>query len=560
MTFRAAFVVLVVAAGLVACGPAGRTRDGASPRPLGAPQVTPGSLSPTPLLGDIPAKATQLGAGPVSIIASGPLGEGDRVGAFVDVPQDACLLTYGRAAASLEDIDLAIFADEGSPLAVDEGPDPRPTLLLCPPHPNRVYVAAHAAGGEGMCVVAAQLVSQARAPQLARALNARGGAFGASRTPEAWPGLDAQVRKHRALAGGTWEEIRRVAVGIDARAVAAVALPIEEGGCADVLVVPDDDVAMVDVDVLDGEGRIVARAKDSGPARSVTLCSPIPVAASVELRPHVGRGLVAVVLSKAKAETTRELALRPDIVWVAPSKPIEATRAAREAELTKSGYGAATSTHNGQLQLGRRATVALDLVPNVCTRLDVVAGAPLALVDASAWDDGGTLLANGEGADGATMFACGKGKARIDLGTRGRPGPYAVLARPEKWKDPAFSAHPLAASRMLSRIAASPGGIYEGAAAGVRAAQIDASHQYMQNTSIPPGKCLRVAVGAEGEGTGLDLRLFDAASGEELDRAHGQTSAAVRACTGSEARSVNIEARASAGKLSAVFGSRLVAQ
>jgi hypothetical protein len=70
---------------------------------------------------------------------------------------------------------------------------------------------------------------------------------------------------------------------------------------------------------------------------------------------------------------------------------------------------------------------------------------------------------------------------------------------------------------------------------------------------------LRVAVGAEGEGTGLDLRIFDASDGEELDRSHGQTSAGVRACAPlGSARTVRVEARASAGKLEAIFAGRLV--
>ena len=68
----------------------------------------------------------------------------------------------------------------------------------------------------------------------------------------------------------------------------------------------------------------------------------------------------------------------------------------------------------------------------------------------------------------------------------------------------------------------------------------------------------RVSAGVEGEGTGLELRMWDAVTGEELDRSHGQFSASVRACTASAARSVRVEARASAGKLDAVVGERLV--
>lgn len=549
-----------LAVGAAACGPRGAVvAPPAAPAPLGAPHVIPGALQAGPLLGDLPQRASRLGAGPLAIVASGPMNDGERLGAFVDVPPDACLLAYARASGSLEDIDLAAFAEEGNPVASDEGPDPKPTILLCPPHPARVYVAAHAASGEGLCVIAAQLVPKERAPEVGRAVSARGSVGGGPRTPEAWPGLDDLVRSHRSVIGGTWEEQRRVAIAVDTRAVSAVAFTIEEGGCSDALIVPDDDVAVIDVDVLDGDGRLVGRAKDGGPARSVTVCSPIAVNGSLQVRPHVGRGLVAVVVAKTKAGGSRELLTRPEVAWVAPAQPLESTRAARNAALAKVGYGAPTSSQNGSLQLGRRATVPVEMAGAAgCTRIDVVAGAPLALVEAAVWDDAGALLASGDGTGDATLFACGKGKARVDLGTRGRPGPYAVLSRPERWKDPSFAAHPLAAGRMLGRAAVGREALHEGGAGPVRHAVLDASHQFVQTASIAANHCLRIAIGAEGEGTGLEARLFDAVTGEELDRSHGQNAASLGACATSSTRSVRIEARATAGKLDAIIGERSV--
>ena len=518
------------------------------------PRVSAGPLEARPLLGDIPLRAARFGAGPLAIVTAGPMAEGERVGAFVEVPKDACLLVYARSSASLEDIDLAAFAEEGNPIAVDEGPDPKPTLLICPPHPDRVYVAAHAASGEGLCVIAAQLVPRERADVIGRAV----GAHGASpKSPETWPGLDDHVRAHRMAIGGTWDEQRRVAVAVDHRAPSSVALSIEEGGCSDALVVPDDDVAFVDVDVFDGDGRLIARAKDTASIRSITVCSQLAVAGSLQLRPHVGRGLVAVVVSRAKGDSAREMLTRPEVAWVASGQPLDVMRAARERSLAKAGYGAAWASQTGQLQLGRRATVPVDLGAGPCARVDVVAGAPLALVEAAIWDDNGSLLSTGDGADGAVLFVCAKGKARVDLGTRGRPGPFAVLVRPERWKDAAFGAHPLAASRMLSRSAGPSGLPPEGKAGVVRHAGLEASKRYMHEANIAPGQCLRIIVGVQGDGTGLELRMFDAVTGEELDRSHGQFSGMVRACAGSAPRSVRIEARATAGKLDAVVGERI---
>jgi hypothetical protein len=547
---------------LVACN--GKNSGSSSPSRLGLndpPRVIAGPLEARPLLGDLPQRASQFGAGPLAIVASGPVSEGERVGAFVEVPKNACLLTYARSSASLEDIDLAAFADEGNPVAVDETRDSKPTLLICPPHPDRVYVAVHAAAGEGLCVIAAQLVPRERAEAVGRAV----GAHGASpKSPETWPGLDDHVRSHRSAIGGTWEEQRRVAVAVDSRAPSVVAFTIEEGGCADALVVPDEDVAVVDVDVFDGEGRVVARAKDTATVRSVTVCSQGALNGSLQVRPHVGRGLVAVVLAKTKGSNTNtsEMLTRPEIAWVASGQPLEAMRAGREKVLARAGYGPPASTHTGQLQLGRRVTVPVDLgaAPG-CARIDVVAGAPLALVEAAVWDDGGSLLATGDGADGAALFACGKGKVRVDLGTRGRPGPFAVLTRPEKWKDGSFIGHPLAASRMLARSSAVTSGASEGKPGGVRHTTLDSAKRFTHDANIGAGQCLRVAIGVEGEGTGLELRMFDAVSGDELDRSHGQFSASVRSCAASgSARSVRIEARATAGKLDAVIGERVISK
>jgi hypothetical protein len=551
--FQVSVVALVLL--VVACGGRAATNPSLPPISLrDPPRVVQAPLEARPLLGELPARASQFGAGPLAIVASGPVAEGERVGAFVEVPHNACLLVYARSSASLEDIDLAAFADEGNPIAVDETRDAKPTLLICPPHPDRVYVAVHAAAGEGLCVIAAQLVPRDRAESVGRAV----GAHGASpKSPETWPGLDDHVRAHRSAIGGSWEEQRRVAVAVDSRAPSVVAFAIEEGGCTDALVVPDEDVAVVDVDVFDGEGRVVARAKDTALVRSVTVCSQLAMSGSLQVRPHVGRGLVAVVLGKTKAATAREMLSRPEVAWVASGQPLETMRAARERELGKAGYAGATASQTGQLQLGRRATIPFTLPAKPCTRVDVVAGAPLALVEAAIWDDAGSLIASGDGADGAVLYACGTPKVRVDLGTRGRPGPFAVLVRPEKWTDPIFSAHPLAAGRMLARSSAPTPSARDGKPGAVRQTILDASKRYMHDANIAANQCLRVTVGVEGEGTGLELRLFDAVSGDELDRSHGQTSASVRTCAGSSAKSVRVEARASAGKLDAVIGERI---
>jgi hypothetical protein len=555
---RAALVVLAVGAAL---GCASRTvaapRGG--PPQVPSPRVTAGALDPRALLGELPVRASRLGAGAPALVSSTEAVENDWVGGFVDVPRDDCLLGYARGSASIEDVDVAVYSEEGTQLASDEGRDVHPTVLLCMPHPDRVYVAGHVVEGEGLVAVGAQLVPKERALVVARALGARGAIAEGPRPADAWPGLEDAVRAHRQALGGAWDEFKRVALSVDARVPTYVSLPVEADQCVDAVIVPDADVAMLDVEVFDGEGRVIARAREGMGARTLTICSAISMPGSLSVRPHVGRGLTAVVLARARGEVARDLSARPDVAWAAGAQPLEAARSARNALLAKSGYGAPFVAASGMLVLGRRVSVPIDVkaLGGTCARIDVVAGAPLALIDAHVWDDAGALLASGEAASSLALFACARGSVRLELETRGRPGPFAVSMREERWKDAVFSAHPLAASRMLARAAAGPDMLLDGREAPARELALDASRVIGWTESIAVGRCLRVTIGAQGDGAGIELRALDPTDGTDLDRSESAHAASVRVCAPpSAAREARFEARASAGHLDAIVGER----
>jgi hypothetical protein len=552
---------LLLGLALPALGCGAMSRSGSTAQPaattLPAPRVAAGQLDARLLLGELPARASRLGAGPPSLVASGQAVDNGWVGGFVDVPHDDCVLGYARGSTSVDDIDVAIYSEEGTTLAVDEGRDVHPTVLMCAPHPDRVYLAAHVVEGEGLVAVGAQLVPRERAVIIARALGARGLTGLGPRPADAWPGLDDAVRSHRAELGGTWQEFRRVALAVDARMPTYAALPIDANECVDAIVVPDDDVSLLDVEAVDEQGRVVARAREGTGSRAMTVCSPIQVAGTLAIRPHVGRGLAAVVLARASGDASRDLSMTPDIAWVAPSASIEKAKGARDAVLAKSGYDAALSSTSGTLTLGRRVSLPIDLKPlaGACGRVDVVAGAPLALVDARVWSDAGTLLASAAASSSLALFVCGKGGARVELETRGRPGPFALSLRPERWRDPVFEAHPLAASRMLSRAATGPDALLDGKELSTRELVLDGERAASWSESIPPRKCIRATVGAQGEGMGIELRVFEGS--DEIDRSESPHAASVSACATTDApRPVRFEVRASAGHVDAVLGER----
>lgn len=546
-------LVVLCALGLAAC-------RGPSPRPPGAPpppHVSRGELDATLLLAEPAARAARLGASPLVVVAAGAVVEGERSGAFVEVAADTCLLAYARGAATVEDVDVAAISDDGNALAADERPDAHPTLILCPPHPARVFVALHVVSGEGLVAVGAQAVAREKAVEVARALGARQSLTGAAaRSAEAWPGLDDRVRVRRVAMGGKWEEIRKVALPLDARVPAVTSLPIEPDSCLDVLVVPDEDVAGLDVEALDGEGRMLARAREEGPVRTLTLCSTLAVSGTLVVRPHVGAGLAAVVLGRSRQGAAKELSLPFEVVWTAATLALDAARAARAIRLGKAGYAAPSASATGSAIVGRRTLVSLD-VPPTCARIDVIGGAPLALVRARAWDDHAGLAGDGEGRQGATLFECGKKRVTVEVEANGRGGPFAVDVRREPWASPAFAPAPLAASRMLGRFTDTLPWVAPGVVASARSWTVDPAHRVEWDETIPAGRCALVAAGVEGAGAGIELRVFAPPGANEVDRAHGETSALVTACAEDLPRTVRIELGAVAGKLDVVVGTRL---
>ena len=561
-----AFGVLVVLE-TAACGPPSHDARSAPPPTQPPPSVTPGSLDGVRLLDEPRLRALGAGAGPASVVATGEASERERLGAFVDIPEGICLLAYARASSTVEDLDLAAFSDEGTPVAVDDAPDAHPTLLMCPPHPRRVYVAAVAASGEGLVAVGAQLVPLPLSATVGKVMSAHGTRTASSRAAEAWPGLEDHVRRHHVATGGTWEVFRKVAIAVDARVPAATSFALEADGCTDALVVPDDDVGGLEIEALDDRGRLIARTSSNSTSerdRTLTVCSEVAWTGSITVRPHVGQGLVAVVLSRGRGDIVKQLAVRADVAWAGAHESLERVNAHREPELRAAGYGAASGSETASLLVGSTRSVPIILGDHAstsrgCSRIDVFGGAPTTMIAASVWDEAGALVSSGEGPSGATVFACGRGRLRLDLEARARPGPYLATWRAERWMDPAFAAHPIAAARMLTRMASGRPALFSGEASTVRAFHVDAAHEVSWTEVVRPGDCVHVVAGAEGEGAGLVARVVDVGTGDELDRSHAMESVGVHACAPSTTmRTLAVTLAVTGGKLDVVVGERVL--
>jgi hypothetical protein len=511
-------------------------------------------------LGPDVARAREAGALGSEVIAVEAGAPGDRVGGLLEVPTDVCVLLIARAAESVEDVDLFAYGDDGSLLGSDEAPDRKPTLLVCPPHPRRLYVMARIAAGHGLVAVGAQRVPADQAARVGQSLGAKGGPGRAARGVESWPGLDEKLAEHRRRIGGVWQDVRRAAIPLDPALPTRVSAVVEQERCLDVLVLPSAEVAHLDVAMLDERGQILGRASAFGRDRALILCSPVRAIVTLEVRPHAGRGMAAVVISRTETGGARELDARPLLYELAPMGDLAESRDQYSRRLEGLGYERAKLLGDGALSLGRRTSLTLEL-PSGCARLGVHGERPVRSMEAWLWSADGSLLARERGSGRIEMFACGSGgKVRLDLESLSLPGRFAVESRRERDAPALLAAHPLAASRLMARMHAR--GVIKNARDVTAPTEIalDAGALFRRELLVPARRCIDATVALGHGASGAEVRWLDARSGNEIDRARGTHAAGARACAfGPGELRATLEISLSVGRTSAILSTRTLA-
>jgi hypothetical protein len=453
---------------------------------------------------------------------------GDRISSLLEVPEGDCAIAIARATPAVDDVDLFAYGEDGAMLGSDEGSDRAPALLVCPPHPRRVMLIARIAAGHGLVAIGAQRVALKDAERAAAAYGVRYRPGEIARRMTVWPGLDERLEQHRRSIGGAWVDVRRVAVPLDARTPTRVSASVEAERCLDVLIAPSDEVSALDVVLFDEDGRIVGRTESAGRERSVVVCSPTPASVTLELRPHSGIGLAVLMMSRSKEGSEQQIDAAVHRLELFAMGSVAEERSRRSAALGGRGYEAGRVIASGTLPLGSRSSYALDL-PKGCVRLDWVSGAPLRGVDTWLYAADGALVAAGQGPS-PLLFRCGDaGKLRLDAEALSRPGPFAVELRAERGTPPLLDKHPLAASRLLSRMLER--GLIENArrVGAVYAHDLTSTALARRELVLPFGRCLDVtlAVGAGGESPELRLVRKD---GSEVASARGANTVSLRAC------------------------------
>ncbi|NUO52004.1 MAG: hypothetical protein HOV80_24400 [Polyangiaceae bacterium] len=512
------------------------------PRPPSVVALT-GAAEAAELLEPVAKLSRDKGASNVSIVASSLGAEGDRAGGFVAAPKDKCLLFFARGSTGVGDVDLFTFQDDGSPIVTDESASDQAAVLICPPLPDRIYATARIASGSGLVALGAQEVDKSVAEVAARAIGARarGGETGRL---ESWPGLEAKIVSHRRALGSVWEDVRRFAAPVDARAPTRTTITVEAGRCMDVLVVPSDEVANVELVAETEDGRIAARGISEGRDRSLVLCSERGDVVTISARPRASAGMAAFVIARSREGATSELARTQRIERITQSLPVDGARADLAKGLDAS-WGKGKAVGSGQAKVGSRTSLPLRLSKG-CSRVDVIAGSPLGPVSAALWDADGKLLAEASGSLRATLYACGPARdARVDVESRGRIGPFGVDLR--QWGDPGSELLklPVAAARILERVVGSAESAPE-LAHGATSVELIASKLQTSSFIIPPNTCTDVIAALDEGGSGIDLRLVDEASGEDMV-GRGRFVASQRICAGTSPRKARVELRVDTG-------------
>ena len=550
------FAIALAAIGSISCRGRGAEQPAAaSPRNPVAVAVSSATLDGTRWLARDAEVARALGAGPLQIAVTQVGADGDRIGGFVDIPSDQCLLAYARGSPGIEDLDLYAYTDEGTTLAADEATDSEPAVVVCPPHPTRAYVLARVVAGRGIVTVGVHGLLPSTAAQVGHALGARGRPGEEMGRVEAWPGLDERVARHRRSIGGQWEEVRRVAVQADARAPTRLAATVEAGRCLDVFVLPGEEFAQLDVAILDADERILVRAPSVGQSRTAILCSSTKATLSVELRPHAGQGLCAVMLARSAVGDQTEISAPVHEIRQAPRGDLASEARGRGQALASAGYGRKTSIGAGTAEVGRRLSLALN-APEGCSRLDVIGGRPVAGLTADLWSAAGTLIASGASGTGPALFACGArpGVARLDIEALSRGGPFAVELREEPGADRALLTRPLAAGRLLAALQSESRAVPAAAWHEVHAVTVDTTSYRALEWVLPAKRCASIVAALDAGGTGLELRLTEPAPLPQPLATRGQFVAATHACAEEHPRTLRVELRLQQGKADALAG------
>jgi len=498
-------------------------------------------------------RAEAAGADRARILVAEAGAVGDRFSSVVDVDERDCLLVMARASDKIADLDLYTYSESGSILAIDDRPDAKPTLLICPPHPKHIYVTARIATGQGVVAIGVHRVPPQLSNPIRHALQIRDDKSGLDSSSNAPPDLDARIQSHHRAIGGKWIAVAQSTIVVDSRVPTVTGLLIQEGTCIDLLVVPTPHVLALDIELLDDQGRTLGRAPIADRERWMIACSRESRPITLQIRPHDGYGSVVLLVSRGTLEmghATRQA------IELGESQPLQLLTDTEHKALEHLGYPHGKLLGNFLIERGfQRRFVASGA--RGCTRFDVFAGAPSQGVQGRLYTANGELLASDGDAQHFPLMACLPGKITMVLETIGRGGPVQIEQRQDIADSPHAVNLPRAAARMFQRAWNLGLAKSFGQFSTLESISLFEEKVWERDITPDPGQCSGYFMALDGDASGIDLRIIDAKTEEILSGEQHSDTAHAEICAPKDDKPhvYRLRATVQSGKSSALLSS-----
>lgn len=423
--------------------------------------------------------------------------EGEDVGRFAEISKERCAAFVARAGGSVRDIDAYVFDEAGELIASDEAPTSDAAVMVCPPHPGRVYVVFRVMSGLGIVALGALDVPPTAADAVARALGVHGRPGEDTGKLAVWPGLETRLRERRTALGVRWEDVRRAEVALEPHAPTVVSVAVEAERCLDLYALGDDSIGNLALDVVDSEGRVVARGRGFGNEQSALVCARSPETVAVELRPRGSIGRAALVVARSEPRAFVSLATRAELVGLAPLLPMREALERHRSRTSSLTLGAPEPRGQGEAASGRVSSVPVS-IPAGCSRLDVVGGAPLGRFRVELWTNDGALVDEAEGGASAALFRCARtGESlRVDVTSLADAGPFVLEVRSGPGLAPVLGASARAAARALQHLEAPSSAVEPKLLADAQPVALEAERMLERSIPLPVG-CTEVVLASD---------------------------------------------------------------
>ncbi len=479
--------------------------------------------------------ASMHGAGKLQLLASGVGVAGDVISSLLAIPDGQCGLFLGRGSPGVKDLDLLAFSDDGSLIAADEARDDVPTLLLCPADGERVFISARVAAGKGIVALGVQTVSRSSAFEVAEVIGARGLLPETPATLGSWPNLELSIREHQEELGIELTEVKSLTLPVDSRMPTRISASIRAHHCFSFLALPSTDIGFVDLELEDQQGRIIARGKKRKSERWLLVCAGSQTqVVHLSLRPHLGRGLVALMMSESQRAVEEIEVLKDfDPIYLGGTPASEALLKLPSLSLKTGELTLKTLSISG------------------CAQVELKPRAPLLDFKVTFWSESGRLLGRSQGRSARTTTICASGLVRMDAEARLKGGPLhyrlGLISSFEPSTQALLEAHPLATGSLLNLANTFSGTSSTPNLAEIHVEKISASLSLRRDITVKTGQCLtQVAVTSTGKENfdaplGLRLLALDSRTGEILKSDLHNQRAILKICSGEGERKVRIE-------------------